>query len=134
MESLSQAWQWQSSDRILNVLPLHHIHGLVNALLCPHHNGAAVEFMGFRSPRVWASLASRKPTVFMGVPTMFSHMIRTYEQASPEQQAEWAAAAASLRLAVSGSAACPVPLMHEWEQLAGQARDSPGILPDLRSS
>ena len=122
VESLSEAWRWRSCDRILHTLPLHHIHGLVNALLCPHHNGAAVEFMPFRSPRVWARLAERSATVFMGVPTMYSHMLRTYAQAAPEQQQEWAAAAAALRLAVCGSAACPLTLMHAWQQLAGQAR------------
>lgn len=125
---MSEAWRWRSSDRILHALPLHHIHGLVNALLCAHHNGAAVEFMSFKSPRVWATLARRTPTVFMGVPTMYSHMLRTYEQGTPEQQSEWAEAAAALRLAVCGSAACPVPLMHAWEELAGQVRDPTVLL------
>lgn len=28
--SLVDAWGWQRTDRILNVLPLHHVHGVVN--------------------------------------------------------------------------------------------------------
>ena len=31
---LVDAWAWRAEDRILHVLPLHHIHGIVNALLC----------------------------------------------------------------------------------------------------
>src|SRR5690606_29292929 len=32
--SLVQAWEWAASDRILNFLPLHHIHGIINVLSC----------------------------------------------------------------------------------------------------
>lgn len=128
VESLSEAWRWRSSDRVLHTLPLHHIHGLVNALLCAHHNGAAVEFMSFKSPRVWANLSQQAATIFMGVPTMYSHLIRTFEQATTDQQEEWASAAAGLRLAVCGSAACPVPVMNAWEQLSGKA------CPPIRAS
>ena len=40
---------------------------------------------------------------------------KVYDSAPPEEQAASAAAAAALRLQVSGSAACPVPLMNKWE-------------------
>src|SRR5207253_8555993 len=32
--SLVAAWEWRADDRILLVLPLHHVHGLVNVLTC----------------------------------------------------------------------------------------------------
>src|SRR5262245_42012800 len=32
IRSLLQAWGWSESDKTLNVLPLHHVHGLVNIL------------------------------------------------------------------------------------------------------
>ena len=35
MEVLLRAWGWQADDRLLHALPLHHVHGIVNALLCP---------------------------------------------------------------------------------------------------
>ena len=57
-------------------------------------------------------------TVFMGVPTMYVMMLRTLEgmrRSRPEVAAASAAAAAALRLTVSGSAACPVPVMREWQ-------------------
>lgn len=43
MESLTDAWEWSANDVILHSLPLHHIHGLVNGLMCAHYNGACVD-------------------------------------------------------------------------------------------
>ncbi len=57
--SLVQAWRYAPSDRLLNVLPLHHIHGVVNALLAPLYAGASVEFLApFNATAVWERLAS----------------------------------------------------------------------------
>jgi len=58
--------------------------------------------------------------VFMGVPTMYAKLLSAYDDMAPQQQAAAAAAAASLRLTVSGSSACPVPIMQRWKQLTGQ--------------
>jgi acyl-CoA synthetase (AMP-forming)/AMP-acid ligase II len=33
--TLCAAWEWRPADRILHALPLHHVHGIVNALYCP---------------------------------------------------------------------------------------------------
>lgn len=35
VDTLCEAWAWEAADRILHCLPLHHVHGIVNALLCP---------------------------------------------------------------------------------------------------
>lgn len=40
VNSLKTAWEWTDKDVILHTLPLNHIHGIVNALLCPLHAGA----------------------------------------------------------------------------------------------
>uniref|UniRef100_A0ACB8EAS8 Acyl-CoA synthetase member 3, mitochondrial n=1 Tax=Sphaerodactylus townsendi TaxID=933632 RepID=A0ACB8EAS8_9SAUR len=37
---LVDKWQWTKDDVILHVLPLHHVHGVVNKLLCPLWVGA----------------------------------------------------------------------------------------------
>lgn len=37
---LKEAWGWTNKDVILHALPLNHIHGIVNALMCPLHTGA----------------------------------------------------------------------------------------------
>jgi len=56
-DCLSKAWAWQPTDVILHSLPLHHIHGIVNALYCAHYMGAAVHFLPRFSPSaMWRSL------------------------------------------------------------------------------
>lgn len=40
MKGLVHKWAWTKDDVILHVLPLHHIHGVVNKLLCPLWVGA----------------------------------------------------------------------------------------------
>ena len=58
-QSLHEAWDYRPSDRLLHILPLHHIHGTVNALLAPLLAGSSVEFMiGFNADRVWSRLAA----------------------------------------------------------------------------
>ena len=40
---LSDYWGWSEHDKILNVLPMHHVHGLVNIMNCALWNGATTE-------------------------------------------------------------------------------------------
>ncbi|KLU89839.1 hypothetical protein MAPG_08808 [Magnaporthiopsis poae ATCC 64411] len=57
--SLLEAWRYSPSDRLLHVLPLHHIHGTVNAILAPLLAGSTVEFMfPFNANAVWVRLAA----------------------------------------------------------------------------
>ena len=67
-------------------------------------------------------------TVFMGVPTMYNYLLSAYDEMSGEEQQRAARAASRLRLTVSGSAACPVPIMDRWEQLSGAT--SPSAVAD----
>eukprot|EP00871_Galdieria_phlegrea_P004814 jgi/Galph1/5333/GphlegSOOS_G3929.1 len=72
IRSLVEAWKWTSQDCILNVLPLHHVHGIIN---------------------VWHHLA-------------FQPLLSD--------------AAKTLRLFVSGSAALPETVFHQWKAITGQ--------------
>src|SRR4029079_4622877 len=45
VSSLEEAWRWRRDDRLLHVLPLHHTHGLVVALLGALWAGAETRFM-----------------------------------------------------------------------------------------
>lgn len=45
VQSLVRAWEYSSHDRILHFLPLHHLHGVLNKLLCTLYVGGHVEFM-----------------------------------------------------------------------------------------
>ena len=120
-QALLQAWEWSPNDRILHTLPLHHIHGVVNALVCPLRCGAVCEFLPkFSAEAVWKRLAEGGVTVFMGVPTIYARLAEAWEEAPPDAQADWSNAAANLRLAVSGSAALPATLFRRWRRIAGQ--------------
>ena len=125
LASLSSAWGWSEQDFILNVLPLHHVHGLINILYCTLGNGAWCEFHSkFDAVAVWEWFgrehpAGRRPTLFMAVPTIYSRLIRQWEEAPPEIQAKWSANAKRLRLMVSGSAALPETVLWRWEQITG---------------
>lgn len=120
VRSLVAAWGWRPDDEILHVLPLHHTHGLVNALLCALWTGASCRMRkGFDADDAWRALVDTDVTLFMGVPTMYVQLIRRWREAGEARREEMSAAARGLRLAVSGSAALPVPVFEAWEELAG---------------
>ncbi|KAI2463220.1 acetyl-CoA synthetase-like protein [Annulohypoxylon bovei var. microspora] len=57
--ALIEAWKYSPSDRLLHVLPLHHIHGTVNAVLTPLFAGSSIEFLfPFNADTVWRRFAS----------------------------------------------------------------------------
>ncbi|ORY57199.1 AMP-binding enzyme [Pseudomassariella vexata] len=65
--SLIDAWKYTPEDRLLHVLPLHHIHGTVNALLTPLFAGSSIEFtFPFNADSLWWRFA----TPFLAKPLM----------------------------------------------------------------
>ncbi len=118
--TLADAWGWQSSDHILHVLPLHHVHGIVNVLTCALWSGAVCEFLPkFQPDAVWARFIERPLTLFMAVPTIYARLIAAWQAAPPEAQAHMSAACRKLRLMVSGSAALPVSVLQQWRDISG---------------
>ncbi len=51
--SLHEAWGWRADDRLLHVLPLHHTHGVVVALLGALWAGASVRFGDAQPLAIW---------------------------------------------------------------------------------
>ncbi|HEX9895016.1 MAG TPA: acyl-CoA synthetase [Gemmatimonadales bacterium] len=120
LTSLISAWQWTADDRILLVLPLHHVHGIVNVLGCALWSGAACEMPPrFDAEQTWARLASGELTLFMAVPTIYRRLIASWDQASPAVRRTRSAGYRSLRLMVSGSAALPVATLERWREISG---------------
>jgi malonyl-CoA/methylmalonyl-CoA synthetase len=119
-KSLVDAWKWTSNDHILHVLPLHHVHGIINCLTCALWSGAIVEFMKFNAEDVWKRFTQEPHiTLFMAVPTIYVKLISAFEQFDEKKKNEYANAAASLRLMVSGSAALPEPVFDKWKEITG---------------
>jgi malonyl-CoA/methylmalonyl-CoA synthetase len=120
VDLLLRAWGWTENDRILHVLPLHHTHGLINALLCSLAAGACCEFQSpFDPAAAWERLASGDITLFMAVPTIYHRLIEHWGQQDEAQRRRLSDGIRGLRLMVSGSAALPVPTFLEWERIAG---------------
>lgn len=118
--TLAEAWRWVPSDRSLHVLPLHHVHGIINALTCALWAGAAVEFLHpFDPVACWERLASGDITFFTAVPTIYARLVSAWEAADPATRSRWSAGARRLRVMLSGSAALPVATLIRWEELTG---------------
>ena len=121
ISSLISAWRWTPSDRLLLVLPLHHVHGIINGLGCALAIRATCEMLyPFDAPRVWQRLASGDVTVFTAVPTIYHRLIGAWDSASAETQREWSDGVRRLRLMMSGSAALPVQVLERWREITGQ--------------
>ena len=119
--SLVEAWGWTADDRILHVLPLHHIHGIINVLSCALWSGACCEFLPkFDAAAVWERLASGQLSLFMAVPTIYARLITAWEKATESEQQYYSAGCQQLRLMVSGSAALPVSTLERWRSISGQ--------------
>ena len=130
--SLIEAWEYTPADHLLHVLPLHHIHGTVNAILTPLLAGSSIEFLfPFNADAVWSRLAAPflpnststtkdKITFFTVVPTVYSRLLSTYKLLSPDVQAAASTAVSPehMRLSISGSAALPTPVKAAWRALS----------------
>ena len=120
VETLGRAWGWSAEDRILEILPLHHVHGLINVVTCALWHGAVCEVQPrFDAHRVWERLASGELTLFMAVPTIYHRLVTAWEEATEAERGNFSRGARDLRLMVSGSAALPVPLLETWHRISG---------------
>ena len=120
VQSLVTAWEWTADDRILGVLPLHHVHGVVNVLTCALWSGATVELASsFEASEVWHRIAAGGLTLFMAVPTVYARLIAAWDEAPPERREAMSAGCRGMRLMVSGSAALPVSVLERWREISG---------------
>ena len=117
---LSEAWGWIPTDRALLVLPLHHVHGLVNVLTCALWNTASCEILPeFDAATTLDRMASGDITVFMAVPTIYRRLIGAWELLDEPNRRRVTEQLSRLRLMVSGSAALPVPTLDRWREVSG---------------
>ncbi len=117
---LVQGWEWTQEDHILNILPLHHVHGIINVLSCALWSGACCEFLPAFSERViFERFLEGRINVFMAVPTIYYKLVTYYRQLPGDQQEAVSAALRKFRLMVSGSAALPVSVLETWREISG---------------
>lgn len=127
---LANAWNINKEDRILHLLPLNHVHGSVNALLCPLSVGAKVHMLSkFDPATVWSTLlnvnlpSKDRVNLFMAVPTIYSLLIAEYNKVfgKNERMVEYIRTQCEkkIRLMVSGSAPLPASVFDVWHQITG---------------
>jgi malonyl-CoA/methylmalonyl-CoA synthetase len=120
MASLIEAWEWTSADRALSVLPLHHVHGLINVVGCALAAGASCEILPqFETEPAWERLSSGDVTVFSAVPTIYHRLIASWDAAPAHVQRARSAGARGVRLMMSGSAALPRATLDRWREITG---------------
>ena len=115
--ALEEAWRWRRDDRLLHVLPLHHTHGLIVALLGALWIGATVRFAPFEAAAIWDAFG--EATLFMAVPTMYAKLMEAWQGADPDA-CPLGGRARALRLVTSGSAALPAALLEAFREATGQ--------------
>ncbi|KAI9373363.1 hypothetical protein BJX61DRAFT_503062 [Aspergillus egyptiacus] len=123
-QCLVQAWQYQPTDHLIHVLPLHHIHGIINGLTATLLSGATVEMHPkFDPATIWSRWQNKgSSTMFFAVPTIYSRLVDYFEThiRGTEHEAAARQGAANLRLLVSGSAALPTPIKTKFAAITGQ--------------
>ena len=116
--TLIEAWAWTEDDVIPLFLPVHHIHGIINILSCGLWAGATVHlFAKFDIPKITAEIVAGSYNVFMAVPTIYVKLIQYFDTIDADEVQKICDGFRPMRLNISGSAACPVKLFEQWQQL-----------------
>lgn len=120
IKSLIEAWHWSSKDHTLCVLPLHHVHGIINVIGCAMWSGATCEFLPKFSPKdIFDKFLEGNINVFMAVPTIYFKLIAYLDDQSVSYISNVKSSLEKFRLMVSGSAALPVSVMEKWRSVSG---------------
>jgi malonyl-CoA/methylmalonyl-CoA synthetase len=111
--NLITCWQISHSDRLLLPLPLFHVHGLANGLLIWLISGCRMRLLErFDHETAVAEFQDFRPTLFYGVPTIYTRLLNTPTETARE-------IGASMRLFVSGSAPLPSQVFNDFHTLFG---------------
>jgi len=109
-EILVDAWNFSSSDRLLHMLPIYHVHGLFVAISCVLMSGASMSWHKSYNDDI-AVTAMSKCTVMMGVPTYYTRLLSNHRFSSDCCQ--------TMRLFISGSAPLLTETFHEFQARCG---------------
>ena len=121
VRSIVTAWELCEDDRILHALPLHHLHGILNALLSVLYAGATCEILPRFDARTVLARFPEAPqiTLFMAVPTMYSLLLDALAKSDVKTRERLREGASRARLMVSGSAALPVSMLERVREATG---------------
>lgn len=121
ISSLIKAWGWNKKDFIPLILPLHHIHGIINSLCCPLWVGAKVDILGsFNVEKVVEAVITNKYSVFTAVPTIYFSLLDEFERMKGNKLDLLRKSFKQMRLIMSGSAALSPEIHKQWSDQTGQ--------------
>jgi long-chain acyl-CoA synthetase len=111
--SVREALRWRpGEDVVLLVLPMFHAFAATVGMLTPLTNGCAfVPVPRFEPDLVADIIHAARATIFLGVPSMYSVLLRLKDEKTP--------LLSSLRCCVAGGAAMPVEVLHRFEAKFG---------------
>jgi malonyl-CoA/methylmalonyl-CoA synthetase len=119
ISTLIDAWRWSSEDYSICILPLHHIHGVINIVSCSLWAGATCQFLpSFSAEALFDIFKKGQLNVFMAVPTIYYKLITYWESLADMDQKEMTRILSKFRLMISGSAALPVSVMERWKTIS----------------
>jgi len=99
-------------DIVVAVLPLFHVFGLSSIMDCCVRFGCTMSLIPrFTPAAVLAAIQRDRATIFEGVPTMFADLLSYPDLASYDLS--------SLRVAISGGASIPAPVLDAFEERFG---------------
>ncbi len=119
ISTLVDAWAYSENDKTICILPLHHVHGIINVMSCTLWAGGKVVFLPFTTEGVFTNFLQGETNVFMAVPTIYFKLIAHWESLPTVEQQALTEAMKKFRLMVSGSAALPISVMEKWERISG---------------
>ncbi len=112
MLALNKIWRWSHNDILLHVLPLFHVHGLFVALHGALYAGATIIMHKRFDPlRCWETIEKFKCTIFMGVPTIYYRLLKSWHDADAD--------ITSVRVFISGSAPLSKGLFEDFRNATG---------------
>jgi len=113
--NLLAAWRITGADRYLAVLPLFHVHGLGNGLCSWLASGCRMRLVPrFEHEGAEALFEEFRPTLFFGVPTIYSRLLEWSDEAARR-------VGSRTRLFVSGSAPLPDHVFEAFRKKFGHA-------------
>jgi len=113
--NLITCWQITHSDRLLLPLPLFHVHGLANGLVVFLISGCRLRLLDrFEHESAAAQFADFRPSLFYGVPTIYTRLLDTPGDSARE-------IGGFVRLFVSGSAPLPAQVFEGFRRLFGHS-------------
>jgi malonyl-CoA/methylmalonyl-CoA synthetase len=111
--AVCEAWHWTGEDTLFLALPLFHTHGLMVGAHGTFLMGSGAELhRKFDAAVAYDALLEGRVTMFFGVPTMYTRLLREAEVRGERP--------APIRLYVSGSAPLSPQAFDEFEGLFGE--------------